>query len=298
MSRNTRVFVGRRHHGPLRSSRLKCGPVSVLMKLSEVNIYPVKSLRGIALAESPVETRGLRYDRRWMLVDPNGQFMTQRDFPRMALIETSVNGSGLTVRFDGRELAVPGDADKGPVEVGIWEGPVAAAMFGDEINAWFSEVLEFDCRLVTMPETTRRLLPADFAVRPGEDHVSFADGYPLLLIGEGSLAELNSRLETPVPMNRFRPNLVVSGSEAFAEDSWKTIRVGETIFHLVKPCARCVLTTVDQATGVKDGKEPLKTLASFRTFDNKVLFGENLIAENPGGVVKIGDDVEVLELEA
>lgn len=265
------------------------------MKLSEINIYPVKSLKGISLTESPVETRGLRYDRRWMLVDADGQFMTQREHPKMALLETSVNGDGLKVRFDGRELAVPEEAENGPVEVGIWEGPVTAVMFADEVNNWFSEVLETDCRLVTMPVTARRLLPAEFAVRPGEDHVSFADGYPLLLIGEGSLAELNTRLAVPVPMNRFRPNLVVSGSEAFAEDGWKKIRVGETIFHLVKPCARCVLTTVDQATGIKDGKEPLKTLASFRTFDNKVLFGQNLIAENPGGTVKVGDEVEVLE---
>ena len=168
-------------------------------------------------------------------------------------------------------------------------------MFGDEVNGWFSDVLDVECRLVTMPETTRRRIPPEFAVNPGEDHVSFADGYPFLLIGEASLAEVNARLETPVPMNRFRPNLVVSGSEAFAEDSWKKIRIGETVFHLVKPCARCVLTTVDQATGVKDGKEPLKTLASFRTFDGKVLFGQNLIAENPGGVVRVGDEVEVLE---
>ncbi len=239
------------------------------MKLSEVNIYPVKSLKGIALAESVVETRGLRYDRRWMLVDADGQFMTQREFPRMALIETSVNGSGLKVCFDGRELAVPDEAAEGPVEVGIWEGPVAAAMFGDDVNGWFSDVLDVECRLVTMPQTTRRRIPPEFAVDPDGDQVSFADAYPFLLIGEASLGEVNARLGVPVPMNRFRPNLVVSGSEAFAEDSWKKIRIGETIFHLVKPCARCVLTTVDQATGVKDGKEPLKTLASFRTFDER-----------------------------
>lgn len=269
------------------------------MNLSEINIYPVKSLKGIGLAESSVDIRGLRYDRRWMLVEPDGQFMTQREFPKMALIETSVNGSGLKVRFDGRELTVPDEAEKGPVEVGIWEGPVDAAMFGADVNAWFSDVLEVDCRLVTMRETTKRLIPAQFAVKPGEDHVSFADGYPFLLIGEGSLAELNKRLQEtafrPVPMNRFRPNFVVAGSDAFAEDAWKKVRIGETLFHLVKPCGRCVMTTVDQATGVKDGKEPLKTLASFRTVNGKVLFGQNLIAENPGGVIRVGDEVEVLE---
>lgn len=265
------------------------------MKLSEINIYPVKSLKGIPLTEAKVEPRGLRYDRRWMLVDADGRFMTQRDFPKMALLETSVNGSGLKVNFDGSELSVPEEAEKGPVEVGIWEGPVDAAMFGDEVNGWFSDALGVDCRLVTMPETARRRVPAEFAVDPEEDHVSFADAFPYLLIGEGSLAELNSRLETPVPMNRFRPNLVVSGSEPFAEDGWRKIRIGETIFHLVKPCGRCVLTTVDQATGIKDGKEPLKTLASFRTANGKVLFGQNLIAENPGGTIRVGDEIEVLE---
>lgn len=264
------------------------------MQLSEINIYPVKSLKGIPLAEAVVERRGLRYDRRWMLVDADGQFMTQRDFPKMALIETSVNGAGLKVRFDGRELAVPMEA-KNPVEVGIWEGPVAAAMFGDEVNGWFSEVLDVDCRLVTMPETTKRHVEAQYAVNLEEDVVSFADGYPVLLIGEGSLAEVNSLLDVPVPMNRFRPNLVVEGSDAFEEDWWKKVRIGETVFHLVKPCARCVLPTVDQSTGVKDGKEPLKTLASFRTVDGKVLFGQNLIAEEPGGVVRMGDTVEVIE---
>lgn len=275
-----------------------------MMNLSEINIYPVKSLKGIGLSKSSVDMRGLHHDRRWMLVDADGQFMTQREFPKMALIETGVNGSGLKVRFDGRELAVPDEAENGPVEVGIWEGPVDAAMFGDEVNGWFSDVLEVDCRLVTMPETTRRLIPAEFAVRPGEDHVSFADGYPFLLIGEGSLAELNMRLQEtagettafrPVPMNRFRPNFVVAGADAFAEDTWKKVRIGETVFHFVKPCGRCVMPTVDQETGVKDGKEPLKTLASFRTVNGKVLFGQNLIAENPGGVIRVGDEVEVLE---
>lgn len=273
------------------------------MKISEINIYPVKSLRGIPRNESLVENRGLKFDRRWMLVDADGQFMTQRDHPRMALIETSVDGNGLKVRFDGREMAVPACPEAAPVEVGIWEGPVAAAVFGDEVNGWFSEALGLQCRLVEMPRTTRRPVPREFAVSE-DDVVSFADAFPFLLIGEGSLADLNERLHAQaggasafraLPMNRFRPNLVVRGSEPFAEDSWKKMRIGETIFHVVKPCARCVLTTVDQATGVKDGKEPLKTMAGYRNVDGKVLFGQNLIAENPGGIVKVGDRIEILE---
>jgi uncharacterized protein YcbX len=230
-----------------------------------------------------------------MLVDANGRFMTQREFPKMALIQTSVNGTGLKVRFGEQELTVPADAENGSVEAVIFEKPVTAAMFGDEVNAWFSDVLDVDCRLVTMSENTKRRIDPEYAVNPDEDDVSFADGFPLLLLSESSLAELNRRLESPVPMNRFRPNLVVTGTDAFAEDGWKKVRIGETIFHLVKPCARCVLTTVDQATGLKDGKEPLATLASFRTVDGKVLFGQNLIAENPGEIVKVGDEVEILE---
>ncbi len=147
-----------------------------------------------------------------------------------------------------------------------------------------------------MPEETKRKVNPLYAVRRFQDTVSFADGYPFLLIGESSLADLNSRLETPLPMNRFRPNLVVRGGEAFAEDRWKKIRVGERTFHVVRPCARCVITTVDQARGEKAGNEPLKTLATYRNKNGKVLFGQNLIAEGAGGMVKVGDQIEILEL--
>ncbi len=156
-------------------------------------------------------------------------------------------------------------------------------------------VLETKCKLVLMPENSRRIVSPFYAVKKYQDVVSFADGYPFLLIGENSLNDLNKRLETPLPMNRFRPNFVVAGTEPFAEDNWKKIRVGSTVFHVVKPCARCVITTIDQETGVFGGKEPLKTLASFRLKRQKILFGQNLIAENLGDVIKIGDEIEVIE---
>jgi uncharacterized protein YcbX len=149
-----------------------------------------------------------------------------------------------------------------------------------------------------MPDETRRKVNYFYAVRK-DDHVSFADGYPFLLIGENSLEDLNRRLERKVPMNRFRPNFVVSGSAAFAEDEWKRIKIGAGEFHVVKPCARCVITTVDQATGEKQGVEPLKTLASYRipkrSIKKKILFGQNLIAENEGEVLRVGDQVEIFE---
>jgi len=266
------------------------------MNVSEINIYPVKSLRGISLESSVVEDRGLQFDRRWMLVDENRQFITQREVPRMAIVEMTAGIDGLSASLNGDRLSIPGDPGTGEsATVGIWGSKVKAEFYPDEINRWFSDALEANCRLVLMPETSKRIVSPDYAVRRFEDTVSFADGYPFLLIGEGSLADLNTRLAEPVPMNRFRPNFVVAGSSAFEEDTWKRIRIGSTEFHVVKPCARCVITTVDQAAGVKTGKEPLKTLSEYRNRNGNVLFGQNLIADIPGGTINVRDRVEVIE---
>jgi uncharacterized protein YcbX len=264
------------------------------MKISELFIYPVKSLAGIMVDSAKVERRGLEFDRRWMLIDATNKFLTQREFPKMALMRTSVDRDGVRFEFDGREFSVPALPDSVRIEtVEIWNSRVAASIYDEQVNRWFSDSLGAEIRLAAMPETTRRAVNPDFAVR-GDDHVSFADGYPVLIIGQGSLDDLNSRLENPVPMNRFRPNFVVEGAAAFAEDGWKKIRVGETIFDVVKPCARCVVTTIDQAKGDKTGVEPLKTLASYRTVGGGIMFGQNLIAESEGGVIRVGDEVEVL----
>lgn len=264
------------------------------MKISELFIYPVKSLAGISLESARVERRGLEFDRRWMLIDDKNKFLTQREFPKMALIKTSVGARGAQFEFDGAKLDVPPMPSTGVVEtVEVWNSNVPAAIYDDNVNDWISGVLGAKVRLVAMPESTRRAVNPDFAVRP-DDHVSFADGYPVLVIGQASLDDLNSRLENPVPMNRFRPNLVVEGADAFAEDGWKKIRVGDTVFNVVKPCARCVITTIDQSKGDKAGVEPLKTLASYRTVGNGVMFGQNLIAESEGGVIRVGDQVEII----
>lgn len=266
------------------------------MHISEINIYPVKSLAGISLPESVVEERGLAFDRRWMLVDENSQFLTQREIPAMALIKIGLDGEKLTASFGEKILDVPIKGDGGnTATVKIWSSSVKGKFYDGETDAWFSDVLGHSCRLVRMPEETKRNVNPFYAVHKFKDTVSFADGYPVMLIGEGSLADLNAKLKLPVPMNRFRPNLVVAGSEPFAEDTWKKIRVGKTVFHLVKPCERCVITTVDQSTGEKGGKEPLKTLAIYRNRKGKVLFGQNLIAENSGGIIRTGDAVEILE---
>jgi uncharacterized protein len=271
------------------------------MEISEINIYPIKSLGGISLSESLVEEKGLQYDRRWMLVDEKGMFFTQRDFPQMATMKVSLEDEGLRVGSENDSIEVPFEADSNDkMNVTVWGSKCKAISYSEKINSWFSDNLQTNCKLVNMPEDSRRKVSPFYAVRKFRDVVSFADGYPVLLIGEGSLADLNAKLENPIPMNRFRPNLVVKDSAAFAEDDWKKVKIGDCIFHLVKPCARCVMTTIDQQTGVLQGKEPLKTLATYRLVkskdgESKINFGQNLIADSFGISVKLGDKVEILE---
>ena len=304
------------------------------MNISEINIYPVKSLKGIALNEAVVEKRGLEFDRRWMLTDPNGIFITQRQVPKMATVKVKVESGELIVKSDwAGQMIVPFEPNKGHRQsVVVWKSEVPGLVYNGEVSEWFSDALGKKCQLVLMPESTERHVSMPFDT--GDDIVSFADGYPLLLIGESSLEELNRRIGEnaerhhpadeasapllrqggeffePLPMNRFRPNVVVSGSAPFEEDRWAKIKIGETVFRIPKPCARCQIPTIDQATGEFDGNEPSRTLATFRKAHqvhpdnykafgqpaNAVLFGENLIPENPGGTIAIGDELEVLEL--
>lgn len=269
------------------------------MNLSEINIYPIKSLGGIALKSSIVESRGLQYDRRWMLVDADNKFLTQRELPKMATVNIEITKNCLGVSSDNESLEIPFEVDSSETKVvKIWSSRCRAKIYGKSINDWFSDVLQTDCKLVLMPEETTRKVNYFYAVHK-DDTVSFADGYPVLLIGEESLNDLNSRLETDVPTNRFRPNLVFNGGDAFAEDGWKQIKIGASVFHVVKPCGRCVVTTIDQSNGVKQGTEPLKTLASYRipkrSVKRKILFGQNLIAENVGEILNVGDKIEIVE---
>lgn len=235
------------------------------MRLTEINIYPIKSLGGISLQKSKVENQGLKYDRRWMLIDENNVFLTQREFPKMAIIDMKIDENGLVVSIDENKIFIsfePQTSEKANVK--IWSSRCAAKIYESEINEWFSDVLQTNCRLVLMPDETKRTIDPFYAVNKFKDTVSFADGYPFLVIGESSLQELNSRLEKKIPINRFRPNFVFNDAEPFAEDAWRKIKIADTVFHLVKPCARCVMTTIDQSNGVSDGVEPLKTLAAYR----------------------------------
>lgn len=278
------------------------------MHISEINIYPIKSLKGNSVNSATVEERGLQYDRRWMLTDADGKFFTQREFPRTALIEVGLEADSLTITADGfgrLEISLLPKTDH-TRQVTIWQSVCRGEVYPAVTNEWFSDVLETNCQLVYMPDDSRRSVNPRFD--RGQNIVSFADGYPLMVIGEASLDNLNSRLDADLPMNRFRPNLVVSGGEAFAEDGWERIRINDSIFRATKPCERCVITTVDQAKGGFDGKEPLRTLASYRMAKNvipdtyetlgvgatAVLFGQNLIAETPGGTIRTGDVVEIV----
>jgi uncharacterized protein YcbX len=260
--------------------------------LSGLHVYPIKSCGGITIEEWEVDERGLRHDRRWMLVDEAGRFMSQRRFRRMALIGVRIEHDGLIVDApDMPSLEVPlRPTARRLMLARVWGDLVEASPVGDDADRWFEEFLGVRCRLVYLPD--RSLRPVDPAYgRPG-DQVGLADGFPFLLISEASLADLNARLEQPVPMNRFRPNLIVSGCEPFAEDDWKRVRIGQITFRVVKPCSRCSITTVDQRTAAKS-KEPLRTLAQFRRVGTKVHFGQNLIHEETG-ILRFNDPVKVI----
>jgi uncharacterized protein YcbX len=259
-------------------------------------VYPVKSCRGIALDRADVEARGLRYDRRWMIVDGAGTFVTQRTEPRLTGIEVTVEErrERLVLATPGRRaLHLPLAPREGEsVRVRVWRDEVVALHAGEKAARWVSAFLGAPASIVFMPDAVERPVRPDFA-RAG-DRVSFADAFPVLMTSTASLEDLNARLERPLPMNRFRPNVVVGGCAPWEEDEWTGARVGPVPLRLPKPCDRCVVTTTDQLTGER-GVEPLRTLATFRRWtDGKVYFGVNGVPDAPG-TIAVGDPVTGLE---
>src|SRR5258706_3956355 len=246
-------------------------------RLSEIWIYPIKSLGGIRLKSSKVFGKGLEHDRRWMLMDEDNEFMTQRLYPRMALFKLSMSDEHFSISYKSDSIILPFSHSviDSPITAKIWDDTVQVFEVSDEYSQWFSDRLQMKCKLVSFPEANTRPVDANYQIN--HEHVSLADAYPFLIIGEQTLADLNSRLKEPLPMNRFRPNFVFSGGQPYEEDSWKTFSIGKNKFAGVKQCARCVLTTVNQDTAEK-GIEPLLTLSQYRKKENKVLFGQNLIA--------------------
>jgi uncharacterized protein YcbX len=277
------------------------------VKLSAIHVYPIKGCRGISLEAAQVEPRGFEHDRRFMIVDENGRFLTQREHAKLALVKTAIDGALLRISADGfGECAVPLRGIDGPrTPVTVWQSTVEVPRAGDEAAAFFTRFLGFPAALVFMPPDVVRPVGEKYG-RPGEV-VSFADAFPFLLATEASLADLNARLpegSPPLPMDRFRPNVVIAGSEPFEEDRWETLTIGAVTLRNAKPCDRCVVTTIDQATAVR-GAEPLRTLSSYRgvfeertTLDGrtsqqkKVLFGVNLVPLSLG-TLRLGDPVTV-----
>jgi len=264
------------------------------MQLTQINIFPLKSARGLSVSVSRVGAFGPEYDRRWMLVDQSGHFLTQRKYPQMSLIDVALTEQGLQFQAPAMEELLVARPEVGESRlVTVWKDQYEARDAGEVAANWFSRFLDIPCRLVYMPDETFRPINPKY-VRHRQP-VSFADGFPFMLISEASLDDLNSRLEQPVEMKRFRPNLVVRGCEPYEEDYWRRVRIGMIEFEVVKPCSRCAIPNINPATGVRE-REPYLTLASYRTNDFGVCFGQNLVHCHEG-LLQVGDAVEVLEFD-
>lgn len=268
------------------------------MRVASLHIHPLKSCAALDVDVLDVEPRGPVGDRRWMVIDASNRFVTARAEARMVLVRALPQDDGLSMTAPGcAPLAVAAPRNGPRVQVRVWDDHVDAALADDSAHAWLSEFLGRPVRLVHMDSRSHRAVDPAFGT--AGDEVSFADGYPLLVISRAALDGLNERLERPIGMARFRPNVVIEDCAPHAEDGWRRVRIGAVEFDAVKRCARCVFTTIDPVTAVRDARgEPLRTLRSYRDAGNgkDVLFGMNLIARDTG-TLRRGDRVEVLELQ-
>lgn len=268
-----------------------------MLTLTEIRIYPVKALRGLSLATATVNPWGLTGDRRWMVVDETGRFITQRETPKLATLTALLREDGLTLCADGEApLDIPFPAaDSMKLPVVVWGDTVTASLAAPQAADWLSRLLDRHARLVFMANPQEARLVSE-SYRTADEPVTFADGFPLLATSSGSLEALNASLAHPVPMDRFRTNITISGAAAWDEDSWVRLRVGSVLFRAPKPCARCTVVTTDQMTGERPHRnEPLKTLAAVHRDDQgRIIFGQNLIPETTG-TISVGDPVEILE---
>ena len=266
-----------------------------MASIASLHVYPVKSCRGIDLETARVTETGLEWDRRWMIVDASGRFVTQRTHPQLATIATAIADGALRLSAAGHPRLVVDAEAGGPLHrVQIWKDSCSGIDAGDAAAAWLSRVLGDTLRLVRMDPTVPRLADPHYA-GPRPQPVSFTDGYPVLLISRASLAELNRRLPAPVPMNRFRPNVVIEGVAAHAEDAFADFRVDSVVLRGIKHCTRCVITTTDQRDGSRDpDQEPLRTLKTYR--HDRVLhgvsFGQNcIVVAGVGASLSVGDEI-------
>ena len=265
-----------------------------MITVRSLHIYPVKSCRGISMDGAAVVPTGFRYDRQWMVVGPDGGFLSQRSNPVLARISTRIERDRLILEAHGRshlEIAA-GEPDGDECSVTVWNDRCGAVSAGPEAAEWFSSLVGSPCELVRQPDAGVRQVDRRYADQG--DRVAFADGFPFLLISRASVDELNRRLGEPVPADRFRANIIVDGCKPHAEDHWIEITIGEVGFRIAKPCARCVVITTDQMNGTRS-LEPLRTLAGYRMVDGKVLFGQNLVHLGMGEL-HVGDEIRIKRL--
>lgn len=264
------------------------------MYISALYYYPIKSCAGLSAMSAETDLRGLRHDRRWLIIDEGGVAVTQRENPRMALVKPTVLENGdLSLAGDKMPgLTVPVAAEGQKHRAKVWSDFCRSIDQGEDAAKWLSEFMRQNVRLVRMADDFTRRVDGRYA-KSKNDQVSYADGFPFLIVSQESLDDLNGRLAEPLPMNRFRPNIVVSESTPFAEDDWRTIAVGDMLLDIVKPCARCQITTINQDT-IERGQEPLRTLATYRNDRGRILFGQNVIPRRAGRLA-VGDAVNVLE---
>jgi uncharacterized protein YcbX len=263
-----------------------------MITVESLHIYPVKSCRGIDVEEAEVVATGFRHDREWMVIDQRGVFLSQREHPSLARVTTRLDPVRLTLHApDLPPLTIPLDRSTGECRpVTIWNDTCEAKSEGIEAAQWFSAHLATACQLVRLPGSSTRSVDPDFS--GSEDLVAFADGFPFLLINRASVEDLNHRLESPIPADRFRANIIIAGADPYTEDGWSELEIGSVGFRAAKPCARCVVITTDQHDGSR-GVEPLATLAGYRRRGTKVLFGQNLVHRSTG-TLRVGAAVRVL----
>ncbi|MCY3768637.1 MAG: MOSC domain-containing protein [Gammaproteobacteria bacterium] len=262
------------------------------MNISAIYVYPVKSLKGVSLESAQLTAAGFEHDRQWMVVHPDGRFLTQRECPQMALVETAIDNGKLVLDTFGMEshTVEPVSDHSRRISTAVWGDPVSAMVQAPDTNEWLSQAIGLDCRLVSFPVDQFRQCDPEIS-RKG-DHVKFADAFPVLVISQASLDFLNSKLSVPVGMNRFRPNLVITGCEAHDEDDWESVRVNGLRLRNGTPCGRCSVPTVDPDAGVLAGPEPIHTLSSYRQRDGEIHFGMTFIPDTEG-ILSVGDPVSL-----
>ena len=269
-----------------------------MLTISELFIYPIKSLRGISLQSACVTDRGLQNDRRWMIVDENNQFLSLRTIPKMALLKVEMNDRGLKVislEHAGNDFYFLFDQqDNNPESVTIWNATVEAKRVGKEADGWFSEMLGVKCKLVFMPDNSMRPVNTTSGFAPEGKFTSFADAYPFLMIGQSSMDDLNLRMQIPLTIERFRPNIVFSGGFPYQEDVIEDFIIGQINFTGLENCRRCMVPNIDPEKGVLNSdKEPTKTLATYRMRDNKIEFGRNVVHQGTG-LISVGDELQLV----